>query len=276
LKLVQRRCADWEDGWTLPVVEQASAGELRVRLRGDFPLDCTASTAINVIDRVALADRMFRALWKRMGGTFRGKTVEGRAQAGARLVASHSSRTLAEITRDVNKRSDNPITRMVFLTLGALSAQGPEEPTARRADREVREWLSRHGIDPTGIVLENGSGLSRTERISPRQLAAVLRAGAMSEWAPEFLASLPIVATDGGMRTRLKDIGPYSRGRVKTGTLRDVTAVAGYIQDPAGETYVVVAVVNDPLAVKAVARPIVDAVLEWVARPPRALAGNPP
>lgn len=267
MKLVARHCDDWEDGWMIPAVAKSSKGALRIALRGDFPPNCVAETAINVIDRVVFADRLFRALWKRLGGKFTGRTREGEAPADARLVAEHRSRSLGEIVRDINKRSDNPITRVMFLTLGAMSDASPDDSTARRADAEIRAWLERRGIDPKGIVLENGSGLSRVERISPAQLAAVLRAAAASDWAPEIMASLPIVAVDGGMRTRLRD-SPVasSRARIKTGTLRDVTAVAGYVKDETGRTYVVVAMINHALARKQVARPILDALIDWVAR----------
>ena len=264
MKLAVRSCEDWEDGWVIPAVAKGVMGGLRITLRGDFPPNCTAETAINVIDRVVFADRLFRALWKRQGGKFSGRTREGEMPAEARLVAEHRSRTLGEIVRDINKRSDNPITRVMFLTLGAKSGFPAEDPTARRADAEVRAWLQRRGIDPAGIVLENGSGLSRTEMISPNQLAAVLRHGAVSDWAPEFTASLPIVAVDGGMRSRLRD--SPARGRLKTGTLRDVSAVAGYVKDAAGRPLVVVAMINHPLAKKEVARPILDALVDWVAR----------
>jgi D-alanyl-D-alanine carboxypeptidase/D-alanyl-D-alanine-endopeptidase (penicillin-binding protein 4) len=263
-KLVERGCDDWEDGWVFPAVKE-SRGRIAIRLQGDFPKRCTASTSVNVIDRVVFADRLFRALWGRLGGTFRGRTREGQSSADDRLFESHRSRSLAELTRDINKDSDNPITRVIYLMLGALSLADPDLPTAQRAERVVREWMARKAIDPKGLVLENGSGLSRKERIRPAQLAAVLRAAAGSEWAPEFLASLPIVAVDGAMRRRLRDSAAAERGRIKTGTLRDVSAIAGYVKDDGNETYLVVAMVNHELAVKQVARPILDALVEWVA-----------
>ncbi len=264
--LVDRSCEDWEDGWALPAVERQSKGNLRIRLRGQFPVNCTASTSINVIDRVAFADRLFRALWRRVGGTFHGRTREGETAPDAKLVAQHRSRPLTEMLHDINKRSDNPVTRVVYLTLGALAEPPSPEPTARRADAQVRAWLESRGIDPRGLVLENGSGLSRHERITPAQLAAVLKAGASSAWAPEFLASMPVVAVDGSMRKRLKDSPAAAQSRIKTGTLRDVTAVAGYVKDDAGETHIVVAMVNHPLARRQVARPVVDSLIDWVAR----------
>ena len=160
------------------------------------------------------------------------------------------------------------------LAIGAHSGW-KDAPTARASEREVRAWLARKGIDAEGLVLENGSGLSRTERIRPSQLAAVLEAALASPWSPEFLASLPIVAVDGAMRKRLRGTPAAERSRIKTGTLRDVSAVAGYVKDDAGETYVVVAMINHERAAKEIARPILDALLEWVVAP-RELAGIAP
>jgi len=264
MALVQRDCDDWEDGWKLPAID-ARGGAIQVRLRGEFPRDCQASTAINVLDRVVFADRLFRNLWT---GGYRGRTREGMAPAGSRVLAEHFSRPLAEIVRDVNKRSDNPITRVLYLSLGAQSNADAKLPTARRAETEVRSWLASHGIEADGLVLENGSGLSRTERIRPAQLAAVLKAALASRWSPEFLASLPIVAVDGAMRQRLAESPAAAHGRIKTGTLRDVSAVAGYVEDSRGKTCIVVAMINHELADRKVARPILDALLDWVARRP--------
>jgi D-alanyl-D-alanine carboxypeptidase/D-alanyl-D-alanine-endopeptidase (penicillin-binding protein 4) len=265
LEMVERACEDWEDGWKTPVVSEEAGGVLRIVLRGEYPKNCTASTEISVLDRTDFADRMFRALWTRMGGAFRGATREGEAPGETRLLAEHRSRPFSEVVRDIDKRSDNPIARVAYLTLGALSSSDADKPTRERAEAEVKAWMKRRDIDSTGLTLENGSGLSRTERIRPTQLAAVLQAASASPWAPEFLASLPIVAVDGGMRTRLRESPAAGRARIKTGTLRDVSAIAGYVKNEAGETFVVVAMVNHELANRKVARPILDALIDWVA-----------
>lgn len=137
--------------------------------------------------------------------------------------------------------------------------------TAARAEQVVRNWMRRHGIDDTGLVLENGSGLSRIERISPVQMAGLLKAAQKSLWAPEFQSSLPIVGVDGTMRRRLKDSVAASRARIKTGTLRDVVAVAGYVPDADGNPCIVVAMVNHDRAGNGIGRGIVDALIDWVA-----------
>ncbi len=281
LKVVERACEDWEEGWITPGVVEARDGTIRIYLEGEFPRDCTASTAINVVDRVKFTDRLFRALWRRLGGTLRGTVRDGPSPPGTRLLAEHVSRPLADVVRDINKRSDNPVTRVVYLTMGALSPHSnASEPTATRAEREMRDWLTSRGIDPQGLVLENGSGLSRVERIRPAQLAAVLRAASASEWAPEFLAGLPIASIDGGMRRRLNGSTTAGRARLKTGTLRDVSAVAGYVRDAAQVSHVVVAIVNHENAKARMAQPILDSIVEWVAacsfNAARECAGNSP
>jgi D-alanyl-D-alanine carboxypeptidase/D-alanyl-D-alanine-endopeptidase (penicillin-binding protein 4) len=263
--LIDGPCADWEDGWKLPQVTSGDDGHVRVRLWGTFPRRCSASTRINVLDREQYADRLFRALWRELGGTFRGRTRFTPAPGGERI-ASHTSRALAELVRDVNKRSDNPVTRIVYLALGTLDVGPAGGTTAARAEGVVRAWLKARGIDDAGLVLENGSGLSRSERITPGSLARVIHTAQSSRWAPEFFSTLPIVGVDGGMHRRLKDSPAASTSRIKTGTLRDVSAVAGIVQAADGTRYIVVAMINHEKARPSAARPILDALLDWVAR----------
>jgi D-alanyl-D-alanine carboxypeptidase/D-alanyl-D-alanine-endopeptidase (penicillin-binding protein 4) len=285
MQLIDGKCADWEDGWKEPRQRFADDGTVTIVLRGTFPRQCRARTEVNVLDRVIYADRLFRALWAERGGTLAGSTRDAAASvaSGARLLAEHRSRPLAELVRDVNKRSDNTFTRMLFLTLGEVPAvasngvavlptpvTGGEAPSPRsssisKANGVVRDWFSRAGIDPEGMVLDNGSGLSRSERITATQLAALLKAAEASNWAPEFLASLPIVGLDGTMRNRLRQSPAAGRARIKTGTLRDVVAVAGYVPNAQGERQVVVMMINHANASSSVARPVADALIEWVA-----------
>ena len=269
MTFVDRDCDKWEDGWKLPVVTRNGNGSIRIELQGEFPKNCSVSTSISILDRTDFADRLFRALWRNLGGTFSGQTRESVASevatGGMRLLAQHQSRTLAEFTRDINKRSDNPITRLTFLSLGALSKLDAGSETSVRAEREIRAWLKENAIDDTGLVLDNGSGLSRSERIRPSQLAATLLRAQRSKWAPEFMASLPIVAVDDGMKNRLRNTTAAEHARIKTGSLRDVAAVAGYVPNAKNQLCVAVVMINHPLATGDVARPILDALLAWVA-----------
>ncbi|MCY0915776.1 D-alanyl-D-alanine carboxypeptidase/D-alanyl-D-alanine-endopeptidase [Massilia sp. H27-R4] len=276
MTLVDADCGSWANGWKQPDVQRDRLGKITVLLKGSFPAFCAKSYRVNVLDRQDYLDRLFRATWKRLGGVLAGDTIEAATPAATRLLAEHVSRTLPDIVRDYNKSSDNTLARTVFLTLGSLEADPvvgsralatiPGETTVARAERTVRDWMRANGIDDTGLVLENGSGLSRIERISAVQMGGVLQAGLRSNWSPELMSSLPIAALDGTLRKRLGDSPAAQRARLKTGTLRNVVAVAGYVRDATGQQCVVVAMINSELIGNGKGRAVLDALVDWVAR----------
>ena len=282
MTLNDKPCNKAEDSWKVPTTVKADNGEIRVYLNGSFPKNCTLTENINVIDRADYVDRLFRSLWAKLGGSFTGEAIEAKMAENARpagtfqkplLLAEHTARPLAEVTRNINKVSDNTITRMVLLNLGTLDSQSTQaslisqstSTTLQKGEAEIRAWLRQHNIDDAGLVIENGSGLSRLERISAVQLAGVLEAASRSKWAPEFISSLPIIAVDGSMRNRLKGTKAAEVGRFKTGSLRNVVAVAGYVPDAAGQQHIVVAMLNDANSISAGGRAILDKLIEWVA-----------
>jgi len=284
MKLVKGSCARWEDGWRPPEYRRDAGGKLQVILHGTFPQNCSKATSINVLDRNDYADRLFRATWKRLGGTITGTVREApltglpptAEPVGTRMLADHVARALPEVLRDINKTSDNTLARTLFLSLGSLQSDGwlgsrpvamaAPEDTATRARQVIQEWFQRHHIDTQGMLVDNGSGLSRTGRIAPAQMAGVLQAMQQSPWAPEFQSSLPIVALDGTMRKRLLNSPAAARARIKTGTLKNVVAIAGYVTDANNQQCVVVAMINSDLVGNGNGRAAVDALIEWVAR----------
>ena len=284
MKLIKGSCARWEDGWRPPEYRRDASGKLQVILHGTFPQNCSKATSINVLDRNDYADRLFRATWKRLGGTITGTVREApltglpptAEPVGTRMLADHVARALPEVLRDINKTSDNTLARTLFLSLGSLQSDGwlgsrpvamaTPEDTATRARLVIQEWFQRHHIDTQGMLIDNGSGLSRTGRIAPAQLAGVLQAMQQSPWAPEFQSSLPIVALDGTMRKRLLNSPAAARARIKTGTLKNVVAIAGYVPDANNQLCVVVAMINSDLVGNGNGRAAVDALIEWVAR----------
>ncbi|HEU4818903.1 D-alanyl-D-alanine carboxypeptidase/D-alanyl-D-alanine endopeptidase [Janthinobacterium sp.] len=284
MKLIKGSCARWEDGWRPPEYRRDAGGKLQVILHGTFPQNCSKATSINVLDRNDYADRLFRATWKRLGGTITGTVREApltglpptAEPVGTRMLADHVARALPEVLRDINKTSDNTLARTLFLSLGSLQSDGwlgsrpvamaAPEDTATRARQVIQEWFQRHHIDTQGMLVDNGSGLSRTGRIAPAQMAGVLQAMQYSPWAPEFQSSLPIVALDGTMRKRLLNSPAAARARIKTGTLKNVVAIAGYVPDANNQQCVVVAMINSDLVGNGNGRAAVDALIEWVAR----------
>lgn len=188
---------------------------------------------------------VFKTVWTEMGGRFAGGVREGAVPPGAQLLHSAVSPPLAEVVRTINKYSNNVMARQLLLTLGAEVHGAPA--TVEKGVLVVDDWLRRRGLDFPELVIENGSGLSREERISARHLGELLLKAWESPTMPEFLASLPILATDGTQRLRY---GGKLAGRahLKSGTLNNVRAQAGMVLDEQGRRLVVVILHNDTRA----------------------------
>ena len=108
----------------------------------------------------------------------------------------------------------------------------------------------------------NGSGLSRDERITAQQLGSLLQLAWRSPLMPELLSSLPLAGVDGTMRRARGD--GVGLAHLKTGSLRDVAGVAGFVHAASGRRYVLVAIANHPQA--AAIRPAIEALVDWTAR----------
>jgi D-alanyl-D-alanine carboxypeptidase/D-alanyl-D-alanine-endopeptidase (penicillin-binding protein 4) len=109
-------------------------------------------------------------------------------------------------------------------------------------------------------LLDNGSGLSRQSRISASALARLLQVAYASPTMPELMSSLPLAGVDGTLKR--SQVGPQGAAHLKTGSLRDVSAAAGYVLSASGQRYVLVAMINHPNAIQA--RPAIDALTRWV------------
>ena len=268
MQLSETPCADWEDDWQPAVIEAAPGAGFRIGLRGGFPRRCEAQGELQLLDRDVISERQVRAVWASLGGTWRrapGAVREGPTPIDATSIAVHESRPWGEVLRSMNKQSDNALTRLLFLQLGlAAMAQDAATPTLALAQRNVEAWFDEQRIDRSGLVLDNGSGLSRSERIAPRTLALMLKAAHAGKHAPELLMSLPVAGVDGTMRRRLKGTPAEGWARLKTGTLKNTAALAGYVRDSRGDTWVLVAMLNHEQAGKG--QPVLDALVEWVAR----------
>ena len=127
----------------------------------------------------------------------------------------------------------------------------------------MAEWSRERGLSMQDVAIDNGSGLSRTTRISVLQLGKVLCAAYRSRYAPEFLASLPLAGIDGTLHARMKET-PACSVRLKTGHLDGVSGVAGYVTTPTGKTFVLVSLVNDPRADSGAAEPVHAALVTWM------------
>ena len=164
--------------------------------------------------------------------------------------------------RDVNKLSNNVMARQVFLTLATAGA--PPPATTAGATRVVRGWLAGRKLRMPELVLDNGSGLSRRERISAGSLARLLLAADASAVRDEFASSLAVAAVDGTVQRRFQNGGVAGQALLKTGTLEGVRALAGYVIDNEGRRYALAAIVNHPNAIRAGGA--LDFLVQWVYR----------
>lgn len=240
--------------------ERPGIFENTLTFSGVFPSGCGEKFRyFSLLSANDYAATLFRQFWQQVGGNWSGSVRDAGLPAMARLFSTWESPPLSELIRNVNKFSVNVMARQIFLTLGA----GENPPaTLEKSRGALREWLERRGLSFPELVVENGAGLSRVDRISSRHLAQVLIAAYRSPLMPEYLASLPLTAIDGTMKRRLNNSPVAGQAHVKTGYIEGVRALAGYTLDVRGRMLAVVLIINHSRARDM--QTVQDAVLEWV------------
>jgi D-alanyl-D-alanine carboxypeptidase/D-alanyl-D-alanine-endopeptidase (penicillin-binding protein 4) len=257
-------CNGWRDQLNIRYTPARNApGQLSIS--GVYPVSCgEMSLFLAPLPADRHVEGLFRALWKEMGGTLQGQVKSGALSPKAILLASQESPPVGEIVRDINKWSNNVMARQLFLALGNRDNGQQGGATVEKARLRIDEWLRQKGLAFPELALENGSGLSRQERISALHLNYLLHAAWHSAVMPELLASLPIAGQDGTMKKRLKATAADRYARIKTGSLDGVKTAAGYVQDRRGRRYAVTFLINHANA--AAGQSAMDALLLWVAQ----------
>jgi D-alanyl-D-alanine carboxypeptidase/D-alanyl-D-alanine-endopeptidase (penicillin-binding protein 4) len=184
------------------------------------------------------------------------------APAGAPPFVTFESPPLWDVVRDVNKLSNNVMARQLFLTLA--TTRFPPPATTAGATDTVLAWLAKHNLRMPELVLDNGSGLSRRERISAESLARLLVAADASPVREDFVSSLAVAAMDGTVQRRFQNGTVAGQALLKTGTLEGVRALAGYVIDNEGRRFAVVVIVNHASAIRA--QGPIDYLVQWVYR----------
>ena len=250
-------CDSWRRDLRQEVIDHGMLAT--VVFTGRIPAACgERDWSLAVLPPAPFAETLLRWLWSTTGGKLKGKVREGATPADAKLVLRHESPPLANLVRDMNKFSNNVMARNLFLALSTANG-APGESAA--SERVVLDWMRSRHLDADGIVLDNGSGLSREARITPAQFAALLRDAWLAAVMPEFISSMPVYGVDGTLRNR-RGTGAVGEAHLKGGTLNGVHSMAGYVVDRSGARWVVVMMVNDARA--GAAQPALDALVDWV------------
>lgn len=260
VKLKRGRCGDWRGA-----LQATVDNPLRFQFAGRFPSGCGAAEwPVAYVEPERYAGRALVGMWQSLGGHVEGRVREGQVPKQARLLLSAPSLPLQDIISDVNHFSNNVMAQQVFLTLGSPQVEAADFVRSRQ--RVEQWWRERVSPNLPPPYLENGSGLSRDTRISAEQMAAALRHAATMPKAEAFLTSLPIAGLNGTVRSMGRDGSTphaFRNAILKTGTLSDVSAIAGYVTDTQGRQLIVVGMINAEGAKHA--RGVLYRLVEWAA-----------
>jgi D-alanyl-D-alanine carboxypeptidase/D-alanyl-D-alanine-endopeptidase (penicillin-binding protein 4) len=252
-------CGDWRGALRPRFDDDGSV--VRVSFAGGYQAACgERDWWVALLDPPHYAHAMFTLYFRDAGGRFAGGLAEKRAPPGARPLAVLESPPLYDVVRDVNKLSNNVMARQIFLTLALEAAPPPATP--QKAADVVRRFLALRKIAMPKLVMENGSGLSRHERVTAGGLVRLLLAADRSAVREDFASSLAVAAVDGTVERRFQTGPAAGQALLKTGSLEGVRALAGYVLDVQGHRYAVAAIINHPNAARGGAA--LDALVQWI------------
>ena len=238
------------------------APDEEIEFAGQMPARCDRfQTSRAIMSPAAYTFGAFKALWQHWGGTIKGGYRVAARPANATALLTWQSRPLAEIIRPLNKWSNNLMARMLLFTIGARD--NPAPVTRAQGEAALLKHLASRGLSVDGVIIDNGSGLSRTTRVTSRFMTALLREAWRSPTMPEFISSLAIVGVDGTARRRFRSGPERGRMHLKTGSLQNVSAVTGFVHAQNGKTFTVNVMVNYANANYGIGTELQNAVLAW-------------
>ncbi len=170
-----------------------------------------------------------------------GVTVQGRVRVErkpgmlqkGKILHTHISLSLPQIIEFTNKESNNLFAEQLLLTTKAAIDGYAERESATGY---VEKWIQSMGVPKEEFDMRDGSGLSRNNRISANAVLTLLRYMHRSPNARTFRTTLPIAGVDGTLRRRMRGTPAYTKVRAKTGFMKGVSSLSGYVDTAGGET----------------------------------------
>lgn len=246
-------CGDWraqlQANWSQPQ---------QVQLAGTYPASCgDKNWPVALPEPERFAAKAIEGMWRALGGQLTGTVRDGQVPPGLKPAWENQSPALAEVVRDINKYSNNVMTQQLLLTLAKERTGQGSFDAARFL---LTQWWQQRWPSAPVPEVDNGAGLSRAAQVTAAGLGQMLQSVWASPVMSEFMASLPIAGTDGTLRRSQANASAH----LKTGSLRDARALAGFVDGRSGQRYVLVAFINHTNADNG--RPVMDALVDWVAQ----------
>jgi D-alanyl-D-alanine carboxypeptidase/D-alanyl-D-alanine-endopeptidase (penicillin-binding protein 4) len=223
-------------GWRPAYVTNGDVAPVTALMVDGGRIRPSPSRAPRQADPALAAGRQLAALL----GAPKAQTVRGRAAVGAKQLGSVTSPTVQQLVEGMLTRSDNDLAESLARQVAIAKGQPATFAGASAAMRAVlQDLLTRVGAVPGSVQLQDGSGLSRLDRLQPGALTRLLAAvaGEDRERLYPVLSGLPVAGFDGTLEKRFrKGPGLPAAGvvRAKTGTLNGVSALAGLVRTKDG------------------------------------------
>jgi D-alanyl-D-alanine carboxypeptidase/D-alanyl-D-alanine-endopeptidase (penicillin-binding protein 4) len=269
---VVNRAVTRGNGDTVEAVRAHGTGTITVS--GAVGPGRSGTALVSVPAPAATTAGLFRAALRRHGVTLSGRTFRGTVPAGTRVVATQVSRPLAEILPPFLKLSNNGIAELLVKAMS--KAADPSKPGGWPTGlAAATRALGRLGVDTRLLTMGDGSGLSRRNWVTARQVTTVLEKAQRRSWFPAFRAALPLAGdarpmVGGTLRNRMRGTAAAGNVRAKTGTLSGVNALSGYVTAADGRRLVFSFIVN--ASVDSAAPLLDEAAVTLAATPSTALA----
>ena len=190
---------------------------------------------VDVLDPALYCGTLLREILAEQGVVLQGTVHYGAVPEEAVEISQHISPPLSRILWEMNKPSDNLIAELLLKTMGAELRGTPG--TAKKGLGAISNLLGEIGVDRGYYTFADGSGVSRYNLVTASLLTDLLVYMFHNFTVmPEYLASLPVGGVDGTLTRRMRGMSAEGVLRAKTGTLRGLTALAGYTVTSDGET----------------------------------------
>jgi D-alanyl-D-alanine carboxypeptidase/D-alanyl-D-alanine-endopeptidase (penicillin-binding protein 4) len=204
-----------------------------------FDRDLTPGGGSYILKPAPYAAGKLVAALKGQGTSVAGKATAGPAPAGAKALATVSSPTMGTVVGLTNRPSDNYLAESLVKGLGARFGGGGSTSAGANV---VEQTIAADGAHPTVV---DGSGLSRSDQTSPHDVVRVLNGVRNDAAGAAFRSSLPVAGRTGTLRTRMRGTAAAGRCQAKTGTLSNVSSLAGYCRAASGHDIVFAVIMNN-------------------------------